>query len=105
MAGYVLYMDDFPDTRGGSHDSKGSAAMPGVRRDVGAGDWGIDRHQVSSVSSARRMPDAKFSYRHDTGAWLNAAVGLAARSGMTFARASGRDARDDAFHGAGGFAW
>jgi anti-sigma B factor antagonist len=42
------------------------------------------------------------SYRHDTGAWLNAAEGYALGSGGSPARQGG-NLRDDAVDGAGGF--
>src|SRR5260370_37180455 len=43
------------------------------------------------------MLGGMISYRHDIGAWLNAAVDHALRA------AAGAGRRDDAFHGAGGF--
>src|SRR5215475_13073230 len=95
LTGYVLYMDHLPGARERPQHRQRGAVWPGTGGS--REDWGFNRHQDLSVSFARRMPDAKFSYRHDTGAWLNAAVGSPPAPGSVCQPARrGRDASDDA---------
>src|SRR5260370_941610 len=86
----------------------GDVREPGVdscreRHRSGRGNRGDGRHSFFSVTSHRGMirdfpcvarwgmPRVMISYRHDTGAWLNAAEDHALGSGRS-ARAPGRDA-------------
>jgi len=74
-----------------------------VKRDaVLAGHWrtiaGNDGHRFPSLSSGRRMSDTMISYRHDTGAWLNAEQGSPYVPGHVCLRVgAGRDERQNAF--------
>jgi hypothetical protein len=75
-------------------DPEGGGLSPGKVHAVASDDG----HSLPSLSSGRRMSDTMISYRHDTGAWLNAEQGLPCAPGHVCRRwPAERDERQDAF--------
>ena len=93
-AGYVFQMHQFTGTLCRPQDLKRDTVFAGTGRGV-ASDYG---HSFLSLSSAGRMSDTMISYRHDTGAWLDAEQGSPCAPEHVCPRVgAGWDERQDAF--------
>jgi hypothetical protein len=87
-------MHQFTGTLRSPQDLDGEALLTGRGRVVASDDG----HSFPSLSSVSRMSDTMISYRHDTGALLNAEQGLTCAPGHVCPRVgAGRDERQDAF--------